>query len=183
MDKAIYIQLVAEHRDRIYSQAYYSLRDTDDAADITQETFLRLWRYNGEISSQGAKAWLIRVCHNLCIDQTRKTKTVRTHFGFPDHEAVHNLNNPVEKNLNPESRYFRQQRQETLLESLAILPTETRSIIMMHYFQDLKLQEISTLLDLKISTIKVRLHRARKCLKNHFTENNLAPLFCKREIG
>ena len=183
MDKTIYIKLLEEHRDRIYSLALYSLRDADDAADTTQETFLRLWRYDGELTSGQAKAWLMRVCHNLCIDQARRRKTVRTYFGVPDHDAVENLKSTSGEDNDPMKRMQQQQQQQALLNSMAILPTETRSIMMMHYFQDLKIQETAGLLGLKASTIKVRLHRARHSLKRHLSENNPTPLWCKREIG
>lgn len=183
MGKTTYIKLLKEHRDRIYSLALYSLRDVDDAADITQETFLRLWRHEGELSNEQAKAWLMRVCHNLCIDQARRRKTVRTYFGVPDHEAVENLNSCSGNELDQETRLLQQQEQQALLNSMAILPAETRSIMMLHYFQDLKIQEIAGLLGLKASTIKVRMHRARQSLKKHLSENNLNYLSCKRELG
>ena len=183
MEKELYINLLQEHRNCIYSLAIYSLRDADDAADITQETFLRLWRYDGDLSANQAKAWLIRVCHNLCIDHARRRKTVRTYFGVPDHEAVENLKGGGAGNDDPEMKLQKQQQQQALLNSLAILPAETRSIMMLHYFQDLKIQEIASLLGLKASTIKVRLHRARNSLKLHLNDNNIFPLSYKRETG
>jgi RNA polymerase sigma-70 factor, ECF subfamily len=183
MEKTNYIKLLEEHRNRIYSMALYSLRDADDAADITQETFLRLWRYDGELTDGQAKAWLMRVCHNLCIDQARRRKTVRTYFGVPDQEAVENLKCSDGEGNDPVAQLHQQQQQQALLNSMAILPAETRSIMMLHYFQDLKIQEIAGLLGLKASTIKVRLHRARNSLKRHLIENNQTSLSCKREIG
>ncbi len=183
MEKATYIQLLEENRDRIYSLALYSLRDADDAADLTQETFLRLWKYEGELTSGQAKAWLMRVCHNLCIDQARRRKTVRTYFGVPDHEAVDRLKSDSENSDDPAVRLHRQNQQQALLNSMAILPAETRSIMMLHYFQDLKIQEIAGLLGLKASTIKVRLHRARNSLKRHLNENNIMHLSSKGELG
>ncbi len=182
MEKTAYIKLLSEHRDRIYSHALYSLRDAEDAADITQETFLRLWRYQEPLTSKQAKAWLIRVCHNLCIDQTRRRKTVRTYFGVPDHDAVDNLKSAVGTDVDPEARLQKKQQQEILLNSMAILPAETRSIMMLHYFQELKIQEIAELLGLKASTIKVRLHRARHSLKQHLSPKKLALVGCKREL-
>jgi len=183
MEKETYIKLLEEHRDCIYSLAVYSLRDADDASDITQETFLRLWRYNGELGSRQAKAWLMRVCHNLCIDQARRRKTVRTYFGVPDHEAVETLTSNGNNSEDPEANLQQHQQQQALLNSMAILPAETRSIMMLHYFQDLKIQEIAGLLGLKASTIKVRLHRARHSLKKHLSDNNIIPLSYKQEIG
>lgn len=183
MEKETYIKLLKEHRDCIYSLAIYSLRDPDDASDITQETFLRLWRYDGDLTSTQAKAWLMRVCHNLCIDHFRRRKTVRTYFGVPDSDAVENLRNSGTADCDPEIRQQQQQQQQVLLNSMAILPAETRSIMMLHYFQDLKIQEIAGLLGLKPSTIKVRLHRARQSLKRHLMDNNIIPLSYKRETG
>ncbi len=183
MDKATYINILEEHRDCVYSVALYSLRDADDAADLTQETFLRLWRYQGDLTSSQAKAWLLRVCHNLCIDQSRRRKTVRTYFGVPDNEAVDHLKSTFADGEDPTSNLHQKQQQEALLQSMKILPEETRSIMMLHYFQDLKLQEIAGLLGLKVSTIKVRLHRARKTLRRHLTENKVLTLPCQREIG
>ena len=183
MEKENYIRLLKQNRDRIYSLALYSLRDPEDAADITQETFLRLWRYEEPLSDNQAKAWLLRVCHNLCIDQARRRKTVRTYFGVPDHDAVQNLKSTAEGDDDPNLALQIQQRRQVVLDSLAILPAETRSIMMLHYFQDLKLQEIAGLLGLKVGTIKVRLHRARLSLKKHFGDNNPLSMPCKREIG
>lgn len=183
MEKAAYIKLLEENRDRIYSLALYSLRDADDAADLTQETFLRLWKYEGELSGSQAKAWLMRVCHNLCIDHSRRRKTVRTYFGVPDHEAVDNLKTGLGNHEDPTHRLHSQQQQQALLNCMAILPAETRSIMMLHYFQDLKISEIAGLLGLKASTIKVRLHRARHSLKRHLNENHILHLPSKRELG
>jgi len=183
MEKETYIKLLEEHRDRVYSVAFYSLRDADDAADATQETFLRLWRYQGELNSHQAKAWLLRVCHNICIDQSRRRKTVRTYFGVPDNEAVDHLESSNKEGANPKLDLLQKQKQEAILQSLNILPDETRSIMMLHYFQDLKIQEIAGLLGIKASTIKVRLHRARKTLRKHLLETKVLPLPFHREIG
>ena len=183
MDKPTYINLLREHRDRVYSVAFYSLRDADDAADITQETFLRLWRFKGNLTSGQAKAWLLRVCHNLCIDQARRRKTVRTYFGVADSDAVESLKYSDEHGADPTLKLQQQQQQASLLESMEILPDETRSIMMLHYFQDMKIQDIALMLGLKVSTIKVRLHRARKTLKKQLSGTNLAPLPCQRETG
>ncbi|MCP4293129.1 MAG: RNA polymerase sigma factor [bacterium] len=183
MNKTTYIQYLQKYRDRIYSLAMYNLRDADDAADTTQETFLRLWRYDGELNSEQAKAWLLRVCHNLCIDLSRRRKTVRTHFGVADQNAVDFLQNPGGENSDPLSKIQNTERQNHLLDSMKILPAETHSILMLHYFQDMKIKDIAKMLDLKASTIKVRLHRARKILKEHLSQNQMFSGNNQREIG
>lgn len=183
MGKKEYTRLLQEHRDRIYSLALYNLRDADDAADVTQETFLRLWRHEGELSERQARAWLLRVCHNLCIDHVRRRKTVRTYFGTPDSEAVDRLPADNSPDLDPEARIQQDERRQALLDGMAVLPAETRSIMMLHYFQDLKIHEIAGLLGLKAGTIKVRLHRARQALRQVLSPETGDALALEQETG
>ncbi len=72
MKRQIYTELLASHKDRIYSHALYSLRDAHDAEDVTQEVFLKLWDRYEEIDPEKIGGWLTRVTHNLCIDQSRR---------------------------------------------------------------------------------------------------------------
>ena len=183
MGKTEYTRLLQQHQDRIYSLALYNLRDADDASDVTQETFLRLWRHKGELTENQVKAWLLRVCHNLCINHVRRRKTVRTYFGTPDSEAVDRLEASPDPETDPEARLESRQRRQTLLDSMAVLPAETRSIMMLHYYQDLKIHEIAGLLGLKTGTIKVRLHRARQALRQVLTQEQGGLAACKRETG
>jgi len=160
MRKDIFTRVLKDHRNRIYSHALRCLRDPDDAADVTQEAFLRLWRRGPDIEEDRLAAWLTRVTHNLCIDHARRTRTVHTYFGTPDIEAANSLAAAPEPESFPET-----DQQRALLDALETLPPETRSILLMHYFQGLKLREIASTLDMNLNSVKVRVHRARKTLR------------------
>ncbi len=164
MDAGTYTQLLDEHRDRVFSRALYVLRDREDAEDVVQEAFLRLWRQGDEVDPDRVAGWLARVIHNLCIDQTRRRKVVRTHFGRPDPDAAAELH--VEGPLgDPEWALRLDQRQQLILDAMATLSAETRSVMMMHYFQGMKLQEIAEALGKTVSALKVQVHRARRSLR------------------
>jgi RNA polymerase sigma-70 factor (ECF subfamily) len=183
MKQQTFDNLLLEHRDRIYSHALYCLRDPDDAADVTQEVFVRLWQRFDDIDQAKAPGWLSRVVHNLCIDQTRRRKAQRTHFGQPDNEAVDRLHAPRDGRNDPEHRIHLDQRQTALLDAMATLTPETRSVMVMHYFQGLKLPEIAEQLDKTVSALKVQIHRARKSLRLVLTAAAEAPPNARQETG
>ena len=160
MDKQTLQQHLLEHRDRLYSAALYVLRNEQDAEDVIQEAFLRLWRFPGRIEPDKVPAWLRRVVHNLCIDQTRRRKSLARHLGRPDESALESLRAEPEIPLREPDP-----QQQELLEALATLTPETRSILVMHYFQGLKLTEIAQMLEMNPSSVKVRVHRARRALR------------------
>lgn len=162
MDAATYNRVLHEHRDRVFSRALYVLRDREDAEDVTQEAFLRLWRTGAEVPPDRAGYWLQRVVHNLCIDQTRRRKVIRTRFGQPDTEAAERLPDPEAHTAWSDGL---DDTQEALLAAMSTLPAETRSVMMMHYFQGMKLREIAEALGKTVAALKVQIHRARKTLR------------------
>lgn len=151
--------MLREHRDRVFSHALRSLRDRDDAEDVTQEAFLRYWRTDPDVPDDRVGAWLTRVVHNLCIDHARRRRTVQVHFGRPDATALEHLAADPADDTEDDSLG------DDLLAAMAALSPETRSVMIMHYEQGLKLREIADLLGANVNSLKVRIHRARKTLR------------------
>jgi len=83
----------------------------------------------------------------------------------------------------PEHNLHLSQRQQALLDALETLTPETRSVMIMHYFQDMKLQEIGEALDKSVSALKVQVHRARKSLRLALTTAAEIVPQAKRGIG
>jgi RNA polymerase sigma-70 factor (ECF subfamily) len=183
MDKKTYTQLLETHRDRVYSYLLYCLRDRDDAEDLTQEVFLRLWKHGRDFRIEKAEAWLIRVAHNLCVDHSRRSRTVRRHLGRPDESALERLADTETAWDDPERQLDRNRTRQEILQALGTLQTETRSIMLMHYFQGLRLQDIAKALGKKSSTVKVQVHRARKSLRLVLEAGSEPALATKRETG
>lgn len=177
MRREFFQQMLREHRDRVFSHALYSLRDRDDAEDVTQEVFLRYWRTDPDVPDDRVGAWLTRVVHNLCIDQARRRKTVRAYFGRPDPDAMEHL---VDHSAGAEPA---DQLGQEVMGAMAALSPETRSIMLMHYEQGLKLREIADLLDANVNSLKVRIHRARKTLREVLTNPGRPDLAARGEGG
>ena len=88
MRTASFTQLLESNRDRVFRQALYCLRDPDDAQDVTQDVFVKLWHKGDGIEPGKAPGWLMAVTHNLCIDLIRRRRTQRDNLGYPDPEAL-----------------------------------------------------------------------------------------------
>ena len=145
--------------------------------------FLRLWKHGRDFEIEKAEAWLIRVAHNLCVDHTRRRRTVRRNLGRQDELALEHLSEPDNAWNHPERRVQRSEAQQEILNAMGTLQNETRSIVMMHYFQGLRLQDIAQALGKKTSTVKVQVHRARKALRLVLEAGADTPLATKRETG
>ena len=163
MKMGVFQNLLMEHKDRIYSYALYFLRDRDDAEDVTQDVFIKLWEHKDRIDKQRMVAWMMRVTHNRCIDIIRQRKGNQRLNGTDgylertvadDHPGAH-----------PETVFEASETQRMLLTAMDTLPERTKSMLLLHYFQGMKYEEIGEILDARVSTVKVAVHRGRKALK------------------
>lgn len=160
--------MLQENRNRVYSYARYFLRNREDAEDVTQEVFVKMWQRCPEQNPEKIPAWLMRVTHNLCIDVTRRRKTSVGWHVSADQVEPDSL--PARRSSgDPEVRFRLNEAQRSLLEAMATLPARTRSIMLLHYFQGYTYDAISEILQLRLSTIKVIVHRGRKSLRTKLT--------------
>ena len=154
-----YQEVIAQYRQRVFSFAYYSLRTREDAEDITQDVFIRLWQHWRKIDHERVGAWLMRVAHNSVIDHTRRHKNERRRVDLPD-----TLEDAVSvKDTELESQEF----QQHLEAAISTLHDPYRSILIMRDVQGLSYQEIEQTLNLSQSQVKVYLHRARRQLREN----------------
>lgn len=165
MKHSTFTELLESHRDRVYTQALYSLRDRHDAEDVTQEAFLRLWRQGGEVPADKVAPWLAHVTRNLCIDHCRRRAVARRSFGVAVPEATEDLVASAGGDDDPLRNLDLDDRQRQLLDALQTLSAETRSVMLMHYHEGRKLADIAAALGKSLSSVKVQVHRARNSLR------------------
>ena len=156
---AKYQQAITQHRQRIFSFAHYSLRAKEDAEDVTQEVFIKLWQHWQKIDHSKLGGWLMRVAHNAVIDHVRKQK--------PSKEALdHYVEVDEQSGANHEEDQIDQQQfKRQLLRCIKSLDDPFRSIIIMRDVQGMSYAEIQSTLDMSDSQVKVYLHRARRKLR------------------
>ena len=161
-----YKQAISQYRQRVFSFAYYSLRAREDAEDITQDVFIRLWQHWQKIDHDRMGAWLMRVAHNSVVDHLRRHKNEQQRVDMPDtlEDAV------AVQDPGLESEEFRR----TLETAIGTLSDPHRSIVIMRDIQGLSYQEIEQALNLSQSQVKVYLHRARRQLRENRTLRALA---------
>jgi RNA polymerase sigma-70 factor (ECF subfamily) len=166
MDEQTYRAFVLANRDRVYSYAWYFLRHREDAEDVIQEAFLRLWRQCRADDDAGRRAWLTRVVHNLCVDADRRRR-VRHHRVrlAAEGELERHVDQRAGAGEELEAAQAGERRQMAVAEALAQLPAPSRGLVLLHYWQGVSLREIARMFDLNESTVKVRVHRARQALR------------------
>ena len=156
-----YRQAIDRHRQRIFSFAHYSLRTREDAEDVTQEVFIKLWQHWQKIDREKVGAWLMRVAHNAVIDHVRKHKNATTLVD--DYVDVEERGREEDAGSDRDEDRFKHR----LMEVIKTLDDPFRSIIIMRDIQGLSYAEIRESLDMSESQVKVYLHRARRKLRDN----------------
>jgi len=157
--KRLFRNLVDQHQQLIYSQAYFVLMDKSDAEDACQETYERLWSAMGEkeFGSEQAKAWLLHVVRNICIDKLRRRKpTAETELDEFESESAHSK---------PVAQLMSKQLSRWLSEAIERLKEPYRTLIILADLQQRSVKEVAASLDLNENQAKVYIHRGRKQLR------------------
>lgn len=132
---------------------YLYLKDLQQAEDAVQETFLKVYRnYHRFDGGEGERAWVNRIAINVCKDQLRSAWKRRV-------SVVEELNDV------PDNAPAWDSADDTLVREVMQLKPKYREVVLLFYYQDMKISDIAAALDAPESTISVRLKRAREQLK------------------
>jgi RNA polymerase sigma-70 factor, ECF subfamily len=133
----------------VFSIAYHFLRERTAAEEVAQDVFLQLHRRFHEFKTDAhITFWLRKVTSHRCIDYVRKEKS---------HQAVSFEDAPTPSVGGEQQDYFLNQRLQTLIASL---PEKPRMVMILRYQEDLMPEEISSLLDMPVRTVKSHLQRS-----------------------
>jgi RNA polymerase sigma factor (sigma-70 family) len=158
------------HLDAAHSLAHWILKGSDDAQDVTQEAFLRAFKYFDAFHGDNAKAWLLSIVRNSCNTWLRMQPKTESMSADPDEEG--HTNGEHERALEaaghespwPDARLIRQADHQLLQDSLAALPTEYREILVLRELEELSYKQISDVVGIPIGTVMSRLSRGRALL-------------------
>lgn len=170
MNEVGFRESLAVHKDRVFRHAFYLLKCQEDAEDVTQEAYLRLWRHLAEVERASAGVWLIRTAHRLSIDLLRRRQTAFRRMKADGVAEAESLEGRTTRRLNPESRFDHARRQERILEAMNHLPPQTRSMLLLHYYHGLKYETVAEILETTVAAVKVAVHRGRKDLRSLLTD-------------
>ena len=166
-------QLIHDNESRIYNLIFRMVGNTEDAMDLSQETFLNAWKGLSSFNGDSAfSTWLYRLASNVCLDFLRSKKrrqdTLGTPLSLDDEDAPPT---PADPALKPDEHLERKERSLALYRALAELPEHHSQILILRELSGLSYQEISSTLELDLGTVKSRLTRARFALKKVLMED------------
>ncbi len=170
MNEDAFEQAVRRHKDSVHGFATRMLRDRDEALDVAQESLVRLWEHRKRVRDDGARAWLMRTAHNLCIDRIRKRKT---RAEVAEGEAIVDLQ--AAQGPGPGRLAESGELGAGLEAALDRLDPVDRAVILFREVQGLPYQEIAEALGMPLGTVKARIHRSREKLRDALTRAGLVP--------
>jgi len=169
-DRDAFNQLVLHYQSLAYNVAYRVLGDGDAAADATQDAFISAYRAIARFRGGSFKAWIIRIVTNACYDQLRaKQRRPTTSLDADPDLDRHEWN--VDPSERPEAYVARQELGQILQRGLATLPAEQRMCIVLSDIQGMSYEEIAQTMDSSLGTVKSRLNRGRRKLRDYLTQH------------
>ena len=156
-------QMAEEFGGLVFTYARYSLRQREDAEDVTQEVLVRLWTHRDAIEPARMRGWVMQVARNLVVDMTRRRRSRAAVIAEgADAEAVAAV---IAGPGAADDGVNRGELRGILERAIAGLNEPYRSIVVMREIQGLAYEDIAAGMGMPLGTIKVYLHRARRVLR------------------
>ena len=167
-DAAAWQEIVQRYHRRIYSICYRFAGSADDAQDLTQEVFIKMYRTlsSYDVERGGFMTWVTTITRNLLVDHFRKSKQDRITDSLDATPSEHEDSMPLveqiqDKSLPPDSRVQSRETGETVHRALQKLSPDLREAVILRDLQDLDYREIATVLKVPEGTVKSRINRGR----------------------
>jgi RNA polymerase sigma-70 factor (ECF subfamily) len=167
-DLRAFEQLVTQCKQRVFSIAYRILGNSQDAEDVAQEVFLKMYRALKDLDDPATfPAWLYRITSNTCLDALARRKrrpvtTTLTPDPAPDRPPRDYADSATPT---PEQAVLRQEQYGCLETALGQLDPLVRAVLVLRDIEDRPYQEVAEYLHVGLSAVKMRIHRARLTLR------------------
>lgn len=160
-DDTAFDVLVLRHQDRLFHSLVSMLKSREDALDIAQSALLQAHRKLDTFRGDSAfYSWLYRIAMNLALSWLRKQKS-----GSVSIDALHDESGfevvSEDRDSQPLASLLREEHRRVVRETLAELPDEFRTVLVMKEFDGLRYEEIASLTEVPIGTVRSRIHRGR----------------------
>jgi len=164
--------LVRDYEQRVYTLCVRILGDRDAAADATQEAFLSAYRALDRFRGGSFKAWILRIATNACYDQLRaqaRRPTQSLDYLADADDAPLEVPSP-DRSTDPEARALQAELSREIGRALAQLPHDQRLALVLLDIQGLSYDEIATVTNTNLGTVKSRISRARTRMRDLLLE-------------
>jgi RNA polymerase sigma-70 factor (ECF subfamily) len=153
-------EIVTEHSARVYRLAYRLTGNMHDAEDLTHDVFIRVFRSLGSYQPGTFEGWLHRITTNAFLDKMRRKQRIR--FDALSDDAAARL--PT-REVGPEQSYSDSHFDDDVQRALDGLSPDFRAAVVLCDIEGLSYEEIATVLDIKLGTVRSRIHRGRAQLR------------------
>lgn len=161
-------RLVTDHQRRVFQLALHLLGDEQEALDLSQEVFLKVFRTLPQFRGQSAlSTWIYRIVVNQASNRQRWWRRRRRDQQVPleDHSALHGELPEVRNFAMPDRVLQQRETAGRVWQALNTLPFDQRAVIVLREIDGLSYEEIATSVDVAVGTVKSRLARARESLR------------------
>ncbi|MGI4813264.1 MAG: RNA polymerase sigma factor [Janthinobacterium lividum] len=167
-DPAAIREMVAAKLPRLLALATRMLGESDEARDVTQEVFMRIWKHAADWQPEQAHfdTWLHRVTLNLCYDRLRRRQNTVSVDDAPE---------SIDQAPTLDEQLDQTARNHRITAALAALPARQREALVLQYYQELSNVEAAGLMGISVDALESLLARARRSLRGHLTAERAAP--------
>lgn len=183
-DTRSYEMLVRRHMNRVYNQVYQVVSNKEEAEDIAQEVFVKVYNGLHKFEQQASfSSWLYRITTNTTLDALDKIKRrpKPVHSGnsgkVNEHEEYGPLGSQASPTAGPEESVIQAELRECIRNVLKKLDREQARLLVMRDLNDVSYDEIAKALSASLSAVKMRIHRARLAFQEIFNQ------FCGRYVN
>jgi RNA polymerase sigma factor (sigma-70 family) len=150
-------QVYHRYKDMVYNYLLYLTDDPDRAADLYQESMMKIYKnLENQTEVFALKSWIYKVVRNTYLDDQRKRRRIRKFLIWQDPDGDKMAEKREEELQNPDSQLESKETNLILHRIIAKLPPDQREVIVMHYIWELSFREIAVYLDLSINTVSAR---------------------------
>lgn len=175
-DVAAFNEIVARYKNKIYNYLLRMTGSQDDAEDLTQEVFVRMYTNIGAFRKEASlSTWLFRIAGNLAVDAFRRGKKERGVVmsldapvaGADDEGSAHATQDVPDWSHEPLKQFGRKELGGQIQAALERLPPKLRSAVILHDVEGLPYEEIAQIEKVPLGTVKSRIFNARVALREH----------------
>lgn len=168
-DVEAFEDLINTYQKKAYNIALRIMTNEEDAKDMAQEAFIRIYKSIMNFREESSfSTWIYRIVTNVCLDEVRKRKnratiSIDTTINIDGSETKYELSCDKET---PEGIYEKAEKKEIILGTINELSEEYKSAIVLRDIEGFSYEEIATIMNCSIGTVKSRINRARNILKD-----------------
>ncbi len=168
-----FTRLVEQYQTPVYNLCYRMLGEPESAEDAAQESFLRAYQNLSRYDRQRPfPTWLLSIAAHYCIDRLRRRRFTMFSLDAEREDDERPMELPDANAIDPEHEAVRREEQEEIQTALKGLDATDRAAIVLRYWYDFSEVEIAESLNLTVSAVKSRLHRARKAVARLMMANS-----------